>query len=93
MFWISISLSIIFLLISKPAARHAKNGTLGIVNIKILFFVYLKKNLLTGQKAVFPHSQFFLSKGINILGASCFLLIMRTFIDTFVCDFNEVTIN
>ncbi|KRX02161.1 hypothetical protein PPERSA_06356 [Pseudocohnilembus persalinus] len=38
-----------------------------------------------GNKASFPHPQFFLTKSLQFIGASQFMSIMTTFLDSFIC--------
>jgi len=47
-------------------------------------------NLKTNTTAKFPHPQFFLTKLNVILGSTFFMLIMKTFLDTFTCNFSVI---
>ncbi|EAR90173.2 transmembrane protein, putative (macronuclear) [Tetrahymena thermophila SB210] len=75
-FWLSLGFSLIYGLLSIKSLKYLKNETLGLDS--------------SGQIATFPHPQFFLVKIIQIIGSNLFFLIMRTFIDSFVCNWSQV---
>ncbi|KAL4473469.1 hypothetical protein ABPG72_012148 [Tetrahymena utriculariae] len=74
-FWLSVSCSLIYGLLSIKSLKYLKNETLGLDS--------------NGQIARFPHPQFFLVKIIQIIGQNLFYLIMRTFIDSYVCNWSQ----
>ncbi|KAL4473833.1 hypothetical protein ABPG74_022697 [Tetrahymena malaccensis] len=75
-FWLSVSCSLIYGLLSLKSLKYLKDETLGLDG--------------SGQIATFPHPQFFLLKIIQIVGSNLFYLIMRSFIDSFVCNWSQV---
>ncbi|EAR90174.2 transmembrane protein, putative (macronuclear) [Tetrahymena thermophila SB210] len=71
-FWLCVGLGILYFFIALIAQDYAEEGTLG-----------KDEN---GENANFRHKQFYLSKGVNLLGATFFMFIMRTLMDAYICD-------
>jgi hypothetical protein len=76
LFAFACSLVILYVLVSIPAIRALKKGTLG--------------EDKEGRPASFPHSQFFVVFGVQTLGGSMFIYIMKWLLDAFVCNYNTV---
>ncbi|KAL4473835.1 hypothetical protein ABPG74_022699 [Tetrahymena malaccensis] len=72
LFWLCVGLGILYFFIALIAQDYAEEGTLG-----------KDEN---GENASFRHKQFYLSKGVNIIGATLFMFIMKTLIDAYICD-------
>ncbi|KAL4473470.1 hypothetical protein ABPG72_012149 [Tetrahymena utriculariae] len=72
LFWLCVGLGILYFFIALIAQDYAEEGTLG-----------KDEN---GENASYTHRQFYLSKGVNIIGATLFMFIMKTLIDAFICD-------
>jgi len=71
--WTCMGFCIMYLCLAIPATRYAQIGTLGMSE--------------DGKNAKFPSKQFFLSKGVGVLGGACYMPIMKNLMDVLSCDF------
>lgn len=76
LFWISISLITIYMILVKSAILSLKRGNLGEDG--------------NGKPASFPRYHYFVVLGVQLIGGAFFQNITKWLLDTFVCNYNQV---
>ncbi|CAG9326606.1 unnamed protein product [Blepharisma stoltei] len=74
-FWVCFGLTFAYLFLAKKAMKYAKQGRLG--------------KMSNGDPAKLFTWQFWLSKSVQILGGSCYIMIVKNFLNTFACNMTQ----
>jgi hypothetical protein len=75
-YWVAIAMVCGYVFFGVQAVKALRKGTLGEDD--------------NGNPAKFPHRQYFVVLGVQILGGSFFSSIMKWIVDAFICNYNTV---